>query len=161
MHFANCISDVNSDCDAGDFDEAIKLTGNVSVGLVAFGNIEVIDVDVSNFNTQVGGLYKTWNFLEHCYDLSGGDGNNETPPINQPPSVSGNSTTTPPPTNGNGNQNLTAPGYDNRLYDCSSVAPSPGGQPCGSVTMICPTAYTWSCGNGREGVVPPGTFCAW
>ncbi|RMZ88074.1 hypothetical protein DV736_g4689, partial [Chaetothyriales sp. CBS 134916] len=152
---------VDSDCDAGDFDEAIKLTGDVGVGLETFGSITVTDINIANFNTPDGDLYKTWNFLEKCYDISGVGSNNETTPINQPPPVSGNSTTTGPPTNGSGNQNLTAPGYDHSLYDCSSVAPSPGGQPCGSVTMICPTAYTWSCGNGQEGVVPPAARIAY
>lgn len=160
IHPINTTTDVNSDCDIGDFDEAIKLTGDVGVGLTIFGRANLGIIKLGSFNKNVDGLSKIWNILEHCYDISGGDDNNPTPPIDQPPPVSGNVTNNPPPTNGN--NNLTIPGgYENGTYDCSSVAPSPGGQPCGDVTMLCPSAYAWSCGNGEEGVVPPGTFCAW
>jgi hypothetical protein len=46
--------------------------------------------------------------------------------------------------------------------DCSSVAPTPGGQPCaGGDVMTCNGLYRWSCPNGDNGVVPMGTVCEW
>ncbi|KAF2869770.1 hypothetical protein BDV95DRAFT_497226, partial [Massariosphaeria phaeospora] len=160
---AELAQDVNADCDAGTFDEAVKLTGDIGVGLVAFGDVDVVGLEIVDFNTEVGDLYKKWEFLEHCYDISvdDDDDDDDKPIINDPPPLPDSSNPVPPPTDGNAN--ITTPGTPggyNTLFDCSGVAPSPGGQPCGAVTMLCPSAYTWSCGNGEEGVVPPGTFCA-
>lgn len=154
--------DVDADCNPGPFEDAIKLEGNISVGLVAYGHVTAIGIEFVKFEEDAEelGLYKEWTIIEHCWGI--GDGNNEDGNNNNdtPPPISPISTFVPPPNSGN--NNYTAPGYDNGLYNCDSVAPSPGGQPCGvDVVMACPSTYTWSCGNGVEGAVPPGTFCAW
>lgn len=62
--------------------------------------------------------------------------------------------------------NTTVPGSNSLLpdgsaLDCSAVAPSPGGQPCGDEgDMTCHNFYRWQCSGVEEGIVPPGTICA-
>lgn len=47
-----------------------------------------------------------------------------------------------------------------RQVDCTGVAPSLGGQPCGGTNiMTCLTTTSWQCPDGSTGVVPPGTEC--
>jgi len=119
-----------------------------------------------SFNNKLENLYFEKTFAEVCYDISGGnEGNPKTlPPSNDKPKPKDQ----PIDDNfGTGRRNTTTPGFpsllgdSSRIYDCSGVSPSPGGQPCGNVIMQCPTLSSWSCGNGQQGIVPPGTFCAW
>jgi hypothetical protein len=152
--------DVNANCQSGPFTEAVNLTASIGAGPVLTGQISVGSVKLESFDTSTGTSYLYWDLYKDCFDISGGD--NTTPK------------TIPSPTPGvpqNGNQ-PQQPGFGavsggpagndtTTYYDCSGVAPSPGGQPCGTVVMQCTDTGYWSCGDGRQGIVPPGTFCAW
>lgn len=74
-----------------------------------------------------------------------------------PGSNSNGSIAGPPVGNGSSESNQNT----NTTSSCASVAPSPGGQPCGAANMTCLGLYSWSCPNGDTGIVPPGTVCEW
>lgn len=169
----NAVSDVNRGCDAGPFQEAIKLDLEIGAGLSVSGktsyknsNNVVTSIPNFEFDTKGKGLYWTWPFPDVCFDISGDNNSNDrtlpppkAPEKKDPPSNTGIGT-------GLGSNDTLSSGplansTDTGVYDCSGIASSPGGQPCGSVIMQCPSLYTWSCGNGQQGIVPPGTFCAW
>jgi hypothetical protein len=110
----------------------------------------------------VESLYYWTSALDVCFDISDDADDDEWSPSDiSNPLQEGNQPEDSGFGSGNGPAGVGNPGYEAGLYDCSTVAASPGGQPCGEVVMQCLDAYRWSCGKGQEGVVPPGTFCAW
>jgi hypothetical protein len=156
------IADVSRDCDPGPFEEAVRITLKAGAGLSYSGEVQVPIFPDFSFDSEADGLYYWSPSLDVCFDISDDADDDEWSPSDTPdtlqegaqPEDSGFGL-------GNSTDNVGAPGYETGVYDCSTVAASLGGQPCGGVVMQCPDAYHWSCGNGQEGIVPPGTFCAW
>jgi hypothetical protein len=165
MSPANVFSDVTAKCEArGPFKDAVKIFARLGAGLRLSTKATILGVGIPGLSTDVKGLYWTWTLLNRCFDISGDtEGGDKTLlPSSDKPEEKDPSTDEAfgvPGANGT----ITAGGAGNTTasYDCSGVAPSPGGQPCGNVVMQCPSMNTWSCGSGQQGIVPPGTICVW
>ncbi|EAT78034.1 hypothetical protein SNOG_14494 [Parastagonospora nodorum SN15] len=146
----------------GPFKEALKLSAGIGAGVKVGAEIDPGSFSV---NTEVKGLYFEKTIAQICFDISGDNEkvDKSLPPLgntSKPKDQPGDEIPFRGQNNDTSTSNAGVLANSTVTYDCSGVAPSPGGQPCGSVIMQCPTLSTWSCGNGQQGIVPPGTFCA-
>ncbi|KAH4250534.1 hypothetical protein HBI04_206270 [Parastagonospora nodorum] len=146
----------------GPFKEALKLSAGIGAGVKVGAEIDPGSFSV---NTEVKGLYFEKTIAQICFDISGDNEkvDKPLPPLgntSKPKDQPGDEIPFRGQNNDTSTSNAGVLANSTVTYDCSGVAPSPGGQPCGSVIMQCPTLSTWSCGNGQQGIVPPGTFCA-
>lgn len=164
----NISIDVDGQCKPkGPFKEALELSARIGAGVKVGAEIDTGPFPSVSTNTEVKGLYFERTIAQVCFDISGDNKNlNITlPPLGNTPEQKDQPDDDDIPFSGQNNGTIISDAgvLANNIvtYDCSGVAPSPGGQPCGSVIMQCPTLSTWSCGNGQQGIAPPGTFCAW
>jgi hypothetical protein len=154
-------ADVDRDCNPGPFEEAIKISLRAGAGLYYSGEADFFGISKS-FSSPVESLYYWTPALDVCFDISDDADDDEwSPSDTSDPLQEGNQPDDSGFNPGNGTAVVGNPSNETGLYDCSTVAASPGGQPCGEVVMECLDTYHWSCRKGQEGIVPPGTFCAW